>query len=195
QAPAQRFLLLVREQIPGGHPAVGTRPQVQQLHRLAMQPVRAPVGRDVAAVAPDRAQLHAAHRLPDLAALLDVCAGEDDGAVVGDYLFGNRRRSAEDFGAGPEQHRERDDQQGGKSDPELAGVFHGVLPELRAWWRPRAPGSMTQVKAAYVCRIAPAMASRRERSSSSSSRLSTAMMSSSWKRLSTRLTVSGARRR
>src|SRR5690606_24066512 len=160
-----------------------------------MQPIRAPVGRDVAAMAPDRPELHAAHRLPDLAALFDVGAGEEDGAVVGDYLFGDGRRGAEDLGPGPEQHRERDDQQGGEREPELAGAFHGFLPELRASWRQRPGGSMTQVKAAYVCRIAPAMVSSRDRSTSSSSRLSTAMMFSSWKRLSTRLTVSGARRR
>ena len=46
-----------------------------------MQPVGGPVGRDVAAVAPDGADLHAAERLPDVLAAADVAVGDNDGAV------------------------------------------------------------------------------------------------------------------
>jgi hypothetical protein len=93
-----------------GGPAVGTafaRPCVQDRHRLAMQPVRAPVRGDVTAVAPDRAQLHAADGLPDLAAALDVGAGVDDAAVLGHHLFRHRRGRAEDLAARPQQHCKR----------------------------------------------------------------------------------------
>ena len=52
-----------------------------QRRRLAVQPVGRPVGRDIAAVAPDGAQLLAAGGQPGLLAALDLLAGEQHVAV------------------------------------------------------------------------------------------------------------------
>ena len=52
-------------------------PGVEQRRGFAVQPVGRPVGCDVAAVAPDRSELVAADRLPDLAACLDVGLREE----------------------------------------------------------------------------------------------------------------------
>ena len=127
QATAQRGLLFFRQLRVGGHAAIGARPQVEQGHRLAMQPVRAPVGRDVAAVAPDRAQLHAADRLPDLAASFDIGAGVDHLAAFAQHLLRHRRRGAEDLGARPQQHPERQGQQDRQPQPQFPGrAHHGI---------------------------------------------------------------------
>ena len=56
----------------------GVREQAAQRDRFAMQPVRAPVRRDIAAMAPDRALLHPAGRLPDRLAALDLLARIDE---------------------------------------------------------------------------------------------------------------------
>ena len=53
-----------------------------------MQPVGAPIGRHVRAVAPDGADLLAADRLPDVLSVLDGGAVEQDAAVGGDDLDG-----------------------------------------------------------------------------------------------------------
>ena len=108
QPASQAGLLLGRQHGIGRHATVGARPDVEHASRLAMQPVRAPVRGDIRAVAPDRAQLHPAERLPDLTALLDIGAGVDDLAILRDHPFRHRRRGAEDLGSGPQQHPERE---------------------------------------------------------------------------------------
>ena len=63
--------LLIR--VEGGKVARSSpgRPGVEQNLRLAMQPVGAPIGSNVCAVAPDRANLLAADGLPDALAIGD----------------------------------------------------------------------------------------------------------------------------
>lgn len=56
------------------------RPQVEYGRGFAMQPIGAPVRRNVSTVSPYRAQFHATHRLPDLAALLNV--GSREGQIA-----------------------------------------------------------------------------------------------------------------
>ena len=46
-----------------------------------MQPVGRPVGCNIAAMAPNGADLHAAERLPDILSTADVTIGHNDGAA------------------------------------------------------------------------------------------------------------------
>ena len=101
-------------------------PQVEDGLGLAVQPVRAPVRGDIAAVAPDRAQLLATDGLPDLAPGLDVLAGIDHPPVGGDHLLGHGRGLAVDFASDPEQDGERCDEQDHQACPKLAGGIHGT---------------------------------------------------------------------
>ncbi len=89
-----------------------------------MQPVGGPIGRDVTAVAPDGADFHTAERLPDILAAADVAIGDHDGAVGVDDAGGEGRHLLIDARADPAQNGETDDQDGGKTNPEL---FH-VIP-------------------------------------------------------------------
>ena len=100
-----------------GRLVVAPRPLVEDVHGLAVQPVRGPVRRHVAAVAPDRAQLLAARGLPDLAAGFDVGAGEHHLAAAGDHLLGHRRHFPMDLAADPQQDGKRDAQQDRQCDP------------------------------------------------------------------------------
>ena len=111
-----------------GHRIVGARPDVEHADSLAMQPVRAPVGRDISAMAPDGAQLHPAHRLPHLATALDVGLGVDHLAAFAHHAFGHRRCGTENLGPGPHQYAERDDEQGAKAQPQLPRVAHIASP-------------------------------------------------------------------
>ena len=95
---------------------------VEPRGRFAMQPVGGPVRRDVAAVAPDRAELHAADGLPDLAALLDVGAGVDAAPSSVTTAVGNRRHHAVNLAADPQQHGERGQQQGARPSQSLRVV-------------------------------------------------------------------------
>ena len=101
EATAQCRLLLDRQLRVGSGAAIGASPQVEDLDGFAMQPVRAPVRRDIAAVAPDRTQLHAAHRLPDLAPGFDVRPGVDHRAVFNEHFFRHGRGGPEYLAAGP----------------------------------------------------------------------------------------------
>src|SRR5690606_25689514 len=73
------------------------RPEVEEGGRLAVQPVGRPVRRDVAAVPPDRADLLAADRLPDLTASFDILAREERLAGGRDDGGRYRRRSPIDL--------------------------------------------------------------------------------------------------
>ena len=103
QPPLQGGLPFLVQRLVVRGAGLALRPLVKDAHGLAMQPVSAPVRRDIAPVAPDRAELHAANGLPDLAAGLDLGAGVDHLAVRGDHALWHRRRLAVDFAAGPEQ--------------------------------------------------------------------------------------------
>ena len=115
------------------HAVFALRPPVEDRLGLAVQPVRAPVRGDVAAVAPDRAQLLAADRLPHLAAGLDVLAGVDHAAVGADHPFGHRWRLAVDLAADPQQGGERGDEQDRQACPKLAGGIHGAVLSCGEW--------------------------------------------------------------
>src|SRR5215471_5247995 len=79
---------------------------VQICERFAVQPIGAPVRCEIGAVAPDRALLHATHRLPDGLTTLDIGAGEERLARLGLHRLGDRRGSLIDFAAEIEQRRE-----------------------------------------------------------------------------------------
>ena len=66
-------------------------PLVEHEHGFAMQPVSGPVGSDIAAVAPDRANLHAAERLPDVLPIGDLL-GIDDQLSVRRFDANRQRR-------------------------------------------------------------------------------------------------------
>ena len=99
------------------------RPVVQDEDRFAVEPVGAPVGSDVAAVAPDRTHLHPSHGLPDVLPALDVRARNDHPAVRGDHAVGNRRGLQVDPRAHPAEHCKRREDDGDKCDPKPS---HGV---------------------------------------------------------------------
>src|SRR5262249_22504101 len=60
---------------------LGPRPVVENELAFAMEPISGPIGRHVAAVTPDGADLHPAHRLPYGLAALDRALGGDHPAV------------------------------------------------------------------------------------------------------------------
>ena len=101
EATAQCRLLFGRQLRVRSGAAVSSSPEVKYLDGFAMQPVRAPVRRDIAAVAPDRTQLHAAHRLPYLSPGFDVRPGVDHRAIFNEYLFRHGRGGPEYLAAGP----------------------------------------------------------------------------------------------
>ena len=68
-----------------------------------MQPVGGPVRRDVAAMAPDGADFHAAERLPDVLAAADVAIGDNDGAIGVDDTSGEGRHLLINASADPAQ--------------------------------------------------------------------------------------------
>jgi hypothetical protein len=98
---------------------LGTGPgePVAQEGRFAVQPVSAPVGRDIAAMPPDRALLHAAGRLPHRLAALDVVAGVEDLPRDGPHHARDRRLGMIDLDAEIEQHAEHDHHRRAKDDP------------------------------------------------------------------------------
>ena len=123
---------------------------VRQRERLSVQPVRAPVGRDQAAVPPDRAQLHAADGPPDLLASLDVLFGEQHLAVGGDHLAGDGRSLLVDLLAVEQQRGERREHHHAEYDPqafEREGVFVRHDGDLMAGWRGRAASRAAAVQA------------------------------------------------
>src|SRR5690606_3217922 len=119
----QRRLLLPVEMLVAGA-EIAPRPDVHQREDFAMQPVGAPVGRDIAAMPPDGAELHAAHRLPDLATLLDVRSRVDDIAAVGHHLLRHRRRILVNLVAAPQQDAEGNRQKEAQQAPEFLGAGH-----------------------------------------------------------------------
>ena len=69
-----------------------------------MQPIGSPIGRDVAAMSPDGADLHAAERLPDVLAAADVTIGNNDGAGGIDNTSGQGRHLLIDASADPPEN-------------------------------------------------------------------------------------------
>jgi hypothetical protein len=82
------------------------RAQLQPGLRLAVQEVRAPVGRYQGAMAPDRAELLPADALPYGAAGIDVRACIEHVSVGGYHQRRDRRLLEVYLAAHPQQHRE-----------------------------------------------------------------------------------------
>ncbi|MNS56322.1 hypothetical protein D3C72_891780 [compost metagenome] len=139
QPGAQGGLLLVGELgVRLAEVAVG--PAVEHEHELAVQPVRVPVRRDVGAVAPDRADLLAAHRLPDVLAVFDVLAREEHATVGGDDALRNRWRDPVYFPAIVAEHGKRGDHDADQPCPQLAVIAH-LNPRFQSQdtWSDQAP--------------------------------------------------------
>jgi hypothetical protein len=96
QAGFQRALPFDVELGPGDA-VFAPRPDVEQRREFAVQLVRGPVRRHIAAVAPDGADLLPAHRLPGQLAVLDVLLGEQHLAGRRDHLRRQGRRLSVDL--------------------------------------------------------------------------------------------------
>ncbi len=127
QPPFERRLPL-RAKLRIRNAVLGLRPAVEHGQRLAVQPVRAPVRRHIAAMAPDRAELHPTHRLPDLPALLDFGAAIDRRAVRRHHAVGHGRRRFIDARPAPQQHAERNHQQHAEQRPQFPCIAHLISP-------------------------------------------------------------------
>ena len=128
-------------------PVLLLRHDIQRGERLAVQPVGRPVRRDIAAMAPDRADLLAAHGLVDLTARLDVVSGENDFALRRDDGLGHRRCLAVEIAAQPSKDAERGNQYHGQDDAHLpyGAVLHGfLLPPLQSCGRPPSRGAVPE---------------------------------------------------
>jgi len=91
--------------------------------RFAMQPVRGPVRRDVASMAPHGAELLAAGGEPRALAFLDLRRREDRLSRSRLHV-GNRRRGHIDLAPDPSERGERKHEDDSESLPQLAGWFH-----------------------------------------------------------------------
>ena len=78
-----------------------------------VQPIGGPVGCNVATLAPDGADLHAAERLPDIL-LADVTIGHNDGAIGVDDTSGEGRHLLIIANANPPEDCGRNYDYGGK---------------------------------------------------------------------------------
>ena len=97
--------------------AARTRPAIQHDHRLAVQIISAPIRRDVGAMAPDRADLLASGRLPNILAVANIFAGEQHPAVGSDDLVGNGWRRVDRLIPYSAEHRERGSHDHAQRDP------------------------------------------------------------------------------
>ena len=101
----------------GGEPAVG----VEHRDRFAVQHVGGPVGRQVRAMPPHRAELHAAQAPPDVAPGVDVRLGEHQlfsAAVDRDNLRGDRRCDLKGPASYQQQGAEHHNHQSCKNRPK-----------------------------------------------------------------------------
>ena len=86
--------------------ATFARPDVEHRGGFAVEPVGAPVGRDIAATAPDGSELRAAQRLPHLATVFDIGPGVARRAACRDHPVGHGRGLDVDFAADQTHHCE-----------------------------------------------------------------------------------------
>ncbi|MCY1223970.1 hypothetical protein D9M72_361100 [compost metagenome] len=106
-------------------PAVGVlRGQLQPRGQFAVQPVSGPIRRLVGAVAPDGAQLHAAHGLPGGLAVEDLFTGEERAALGRDDLGRHWRGLPVHLDAVVAEQGECDRQHGDQQEPESAVGTH-----------------------------------------------------------------------
>src|SRR5688500_10009424 len=105
---------------------------VQPRGRFAMQPVGAPVRRDIRAVSPDRSELLSADGLPHLPAFFDVRTRVHRVAAIGDDILGNWWHDAMNLAAHPQQHTEGNGQQHRQTDPQPTTRAHDALSNIDA---------------------------------------------------------------
>lgn len=96
--------------------------------QLTVQPVGSPVGSLVSAMAPDRAELHAADALPGSLPVKDVSAAEQVVAGNAAHLVRDRRRLAINLATEVTEDAEGHRQHGQQRPPELAVFTHGTPP-------------------------------------------------------------------
>ena len=104
--PALKFCLTLRRQT--GIPVWTTAPAIEDEHRLTMEPIRRPVRRHVASMAPNGSHLHAPYRLPDILATIDFICANDLSAICRDDARRHWWRLLIDAEAGPPEHSERE---------------------------------------------------------------------------------------
>src|SRR5262245_31337098 len=97
---------------------LGPRPVVEDQLALAMEPVGRPIGRHVAAVPPDRADLHPTQRLPHGLAAADTPLRSDHLAVARHDALWDGRHFLIDAAAYPAQDSEAKGQNDRQHDPE-----------------------------------------------------------------------------
>ena len=107
----QIFLRFAGERLFPGHDA-------EKGAGLAVQPVRAPVGRKIAAMAPDRTLLHPADRLPDLLSGPDSFGGVEDFTALRPHQLWNRRDLLIDVPPNGQQGTEHRRHAERENDPE-----------------------------------------------------------------------------
>lgn len=140
QTPAQLRLVLGRQPLVR-FAVLRAGPLVQHEARLAMQPVRCPIGGYVAAVAPHRADFHPAERLPYVLAALDIAFGHHHPAACIHHPGRDRWHLLVNPRADPAQHGERSEKHHREADPQL---LHAPYLETPAYW-PARPPSVTGV--------------------------------------------------
>src|SRR5687768_12597409 len=113
-----------------------SRPTPTHEDRLPMQPIRRPIGRDVAAVSPDGADLHAADRLPDVLTIVNLSRSNHLTSVGGDDPVWYWRRFLIDPETGPPKDRERQQDDESKPQPEPSQTHPVLLKRsIRDLWR------------------------------------------------------------
>src|SRR5262245_62098756 len=83
-----------------------------------MEPISSPIGRNIAAVTPDRAHLHSTQRLPHGLAALNGPLGSDHLAVASDDSLRDGRHFLVDAAAYPAQDSEAESHDDCQHDPE-----------------------------------------------------------------------------
>ena len=119
--------LRLTRQLGVGGPTLLPSPGVENEHGLAVQPVGRPVRSDVAAVPPDGARLHAAHRLPDVLALLNFTGTEKHRSTRRDDFVGDGRCHVIDPSARPEKHGERSENDQRERGPKPSCVHERLF--------------------------------------------------------------------
>lgn len=116
--PCPQCALLLLIQLPESPAVSGPGPFLQDKLQFAPQPVRRPVLRHVAAVAPHRADFHPAHALPDVLPCRDLSRPDHRRPVPCDHAVRDGRLLLVDPRPDPAENRERNRGHGAKGEPE-----------------------------------------------------------------------------
>jgi len=93
-------------------------PVVENVTRFAVKIVGGPIWRDVGAMPPDRADLHPAHRLPDILSIGDFSLSDHRLAVGRHHFTRNGRTLPKNFRTDPSQDRERNHENRDEDQPK-----------------------------------------------------------------------------